>query len=239
MTFVQQIKNIYGENLTEKVGTVHDYLGMTFDYSFTDEVHINMQQYISKVINEFPEAITGKCATPATDNLYKIHDDGRKLGDEQANAFHHTVYQLLFAANRARQDIQTAVSFLTTRVKAPDQDDWNKFVRILCYLNGTRYLKLILNADSMNFSIHWYIDASHQVHEDCRGQIGSLMTLGKGAVTSSSNKMKWVASGSTPPVIGLTAKATPAGATGSAPVGSPIPSGTGQVGSVDGGPGGE
>jgi len=51
-----------------------------------------------------------------------------------------------------------------------------------------------------------------------------------------------VASGSTPPVIGLTAEATPAGATGSAPVaaeGSPIPSGTGQVGSVDGRPGGE
>jgi len=61
---------------------------------------------------------------------------------------------------------------------------------VLCYLNGTRHLKLILSADSMNFSIHWYIDASHQVHEDCRGQIGSLMTFGKGAVTSSSNKMK-------------------------------------------------
>ncbi len=51
-----------------------------------------------------------------------------------------------------------------------------------------------------------------------------------------------VASGPTPPVIGLTAKTTPAGATGSAPVaaeGSPIPSKSGQVGSVVGGPGGE
>ncbi len=51
-----------------------------------------------------------------------------------------------------------------------------------------------------------------------------------------------VASGSTPPVIGLPAEATPAKAIGSAPVaaeGSLIPSGIGQVGSVDGGPGGE
>ncbi len=108
------------------------------------------------MFKEFPEAIKGKCATPDTDNLYKIRDDAKKLGDEQADAFHHTVYQLLFAANRARHDIQTAVSFLTTRVKAPDQDDWNKLVRVLCYLNGTRHLKLILSADSMNFSIHWY-----------------------------------------------------------------------------------
>jgi hypothetical protein len=30
MDFVKKIKDIYGENLAEKVGTVHDYLGMTF-----------------------------------------------------------------------------------------------------------------------------------------------------------------------------------------------------------------
>jgi hypothetical protein len=42
----------------------------------------------------------------------------------------------------------------------------------------------------MNFVIHWYINGSHQVHEDCRGQIGSLVTFGKGAISSSSNKMK-------------------------------------------------
>ncbi len=41
--------------------------------------------------------------------------------DEQADTFHHTVYQLLFVANRARRNIQTAVSFLTTRVQAPDK----------------------------------------------------------------------------------------------------------------------
>ncbi len=34
------------------------------------------------------------------------------------------------------------------------------------------------------------MDGLHQIHEDCRGQIGSLMTLGKGAAISSPNKMK-------------------------------------------------
>ncbi len=33
MQVVQQIKDIYGKILKENVGTVHDYLGMTFDYS--------------------------------------------------------------------------------------------------------------------------------------------------------------------------------------------------------------
>jgi len=100
------------------------------------------------------------------------------------------VYQLLFAANRARRDIQTAISFRTTQVKAPDEDDWGKLVRVLKYIYGKRYMKLILSADEMNITIHWYVDRLHQIHEDCRGQIGCLMTMGKGAAISSSNIMK-------------------------------------------------
>ncbi len=129
MKIVQEIKNIYGENLTKNVGKIHDYLRMTFDFSFTKEVKVNMWDYLRKVIKEFPEEIMGVCATLAGDYLFKVHDDGKKLNKEQAEAFHHTVYQLLFAANQAQQDIQPAVSFLTTRVKDPDEDDWKKLVR--------------------------------------------------------------------------------------------------------------
>ncbi len=142
------------------------------------------------VIIEFPEEITGVCATSASDYLFKVREDGTKLNEEPAEAFHHTVYQLLFAANRGRHDIQTAVSFLTMQEKDPDKDDWGKLVRVLKYLNGTQFMKLILSADEMNFALHCYIDGSHQVHEDCRGQIRCLMTMGKGATCSSSNKMK-------------------------------------------------
>ena len=53
-----------------------------------------------------------------------------------------------------------------------------------------RYLKLILSADAINFAIHWYIDGSHQIHEDYRGQTGSFVTFGAGAVASSSTKQK-------------------------------------------------
>ena len=42
----------------------------------------------------------------------------------------------------------------------------------------------------MNFTIHWYVDGSHQIHEDCRGQIGFLMAMGKGGAISLLNIMK-------------------------------------------------
>jgi hypothetical protein len=38
LNFVICIKNIYGDNLAENMGTTHDYLGMTFDYAFEGEV---------------------------------------------------------------------------------------------------------------------------------------------------------------------------------------------------------
>ena len=78
------------------------------------------------MIKEFPEKNTGQAATPAAAHLFKIRDEkeARPLGEEQALAFHHTVAQLLFMATRARRDIQTAVVFLTTRVKNPDKDGW-------------------------------------------------------------------------------------------------------------------
>jgi hypothetical protein len=124
-------------------------------------VRINMWDYLRKVIKEFPEEITGVCATPASDHLFKVREDGGNLSEKLADAFHHTVYQLFFAANRARRDIQTAVSFFTTQVKAPDEDNWGKLARVLKYINGTRYMKLILSADKMNFTVHWYVDGSH------------------------------------------------------------------------------
>jgi hypothetical protein len=96
---------------------------MIFDFSSKNEVQINMTWYVSKIIEDFPEKIVGISSTPAGDHLFKIREDGRKLDDEMADAFHHTVYQLLFAANCAHQYIQTAVSFLTTRVQAPDKDN--------------------------------------------------------------------------------------------------------------------
>jgi len=66
-------------------------------------VRINICDY------EFPKEILGVCMTPASDHLFKVHEDRRKLNEELADDFHHTVYQLLFAANRERHDIQTAV----------------------------------------------------------------------------------------------------------------------------------
>ncbi len=45
------------------------------------------------------------------------------LEEERALVFYPTVAQLVFIATRVRQDIQTVVEFVTTRVKNPDEDN--------------------------------------------------------------------------------------------------------------------
>ena len=45
--------------------------------------------------------------------------------------------------------IHTMIALLCTCVKNPNQDDWQKLVRLLKYCNGTRNDKLILSADDL------------------------------------------------------------------------------------------
>ena len=165
---------LYGPNLSMHLGKKHDYLGVDMEFCDDGALEVSVINYLKNAINEFPELIKGRAVTLAHDKLFVIRDksEARKLEEEQALAFHHTVAQLLFMATRARRDIQTAVAFLTTRVKNPDEDDWGKLKRVLKYLNGTKYLKLKLTMDNLGV-LKWYVDGSHNVHWDCKGHGGA------------------------------------------------------------------
>ena len=120
--------SIYGTKLSMHMGVKHDYLGVDMEFCKDGALEISMFKYLKNVIEEFPEMIVGRAATPAHDKLFMIKsdEDAKKLDEEQALAFHHRVAQLLFMATRARRDIQTAVAILTMSVKSPDEDDWGK-----------------------------------------------------------------------------------------------------------------
>jgi hypothetical protein len=164
---------------------------MNIDFSTPGNISYDMIPYLKKVIPEFPEKIMEVASTPAADHLFKLCTPTKAhiLPESQAIAYHHTTAQLLFLS-WVSHDIQTAVAFLTTRVKVPDEDDSGKLKQVLKYLNGTRHLKLTHSADSLSI-LHWYVDASHQTHDDCRGHTGSIFTFGTRVVTSSLNKHKF------------------------------------------------
>ena len=55
--------------------------------------------------------------------------------------------RLLFAAKRARPDIQVAVAYLCTRVREPTKDDYLKLARVIRYLRNTVNLPLVIGWD--------------------------------------------------------------------------------------------
>ena len=129
--------------------------------------------------------ITGKAATPAADHLFSVRDtdEAKYQPEEKTIAFHHTTAKLLFLSSRAIRYIQTAVSFLTKRVKKPDKDDWGKLKRALKYLNGTRRLKLTLTIESMGV-IKWFVDGSLNSLRACKGYGDAMMVMGCGYISS-------------------------------------------------------
>ena len=169
-------------------------LRINVDYSMAESdgtVLIDQIPYLENILREFPERLGRSKPTPAADHLFTVRPESEAtyLPEEQAICFHRTTAQLLFVAPRSRRDIQLPVAFLTTRVKKPDEDDWEKLRRVLQYILGTLYLKLALKVEDLS-TIRWYVDASYTVHPDCKGHTGAVMTLGKGATTSFSTKQK-------------------------------------------------
>ena len=102
----------------------------------------------------------------------------KKLNAKQAVEFHHLVAKILFATKRASPDTCTAISFLATRVREPDNDDWANFIHLMKYIIGTSNLPLILSANG-SIILNWWIDGSFSVHPNMRGRIGGGLSMGK------------------------------------------------------------
>jgi hypothetical protein len=168
---------------------VHDYLGMTLDYSEPGFVNLDMTNYVAKVLAEMPKDMDGTATSPAADYLFRIVDGIESLDESTSEFFHATVAKLLFLCKRGRPDIQTAIDFLCTRVQQPTRHDYNKLSRVIKYLSKTKDLVLRLSADNLNVA-KWWVDASYGVHHDMRSHTGGTMSMGTGAAYSTSKKQK-------------------------------------------------
>jgi hypothetical protein len=109
-----------------------------------------MYDYVDGILEVFDNAVkkyddeylkVGKRyskSSAALENLFVVDEDCEKLSDDVAASFHAIVAKVLYVTKQARPD--------TTRVRAPDTDDWEK----LCHLNlrGDRDRPLILSGDN-------------------------------------------------------------------------------------------
>ena len=85
--------------------------------------------------------------------------------------------------------MQTPVTFLCTRVKVSDEDDYKKLERVMGYLYGTLYTPLILGTNKSD-NIYWWKGGAHALHQEMKGHFCLVMSFGHGAALSASLKQK-------------------------------------------------
>ena len=81
------------------------------------------------------------------------------IDNSRVKVFQTIVAKALFATKRSRPDIHTTVTFLTTRVRGPNEDNWKKLIRLIQYLKDTTEMPLTLHADGTNI-VKWWVDGS-------------------------------------------------------------------------------
>ncbi len=138
-------------------GKVHKYFGMPLDFSHKGQCIGTMHDYLDGILKAYDAAIDKhedgflpvtkqRYETPAPNNLFMVNEDCEKLPEDMAVDFHTNVAKTLYVTKRARPDTCLSISFLTTRVRAPDKDDWEKLRHLMEYPRKDHALPLVLGA---------------------------------------------------------------------------------------------
>ena len=90
--------------LAATTGLVHNYLGITIDYSEKGRVIFTMYDYLEDILDEMPGDMKGTSPTPASGNLSDVDEDPTLLNEKEE--------RLLFASKRARPDLQVSVVYI-------------------------------------------------------------------------------------------------------------------------------
>ena len=77
-------------------GKIHDYLGMTIDYSEDGKVKFMMFDYMEGILDEVPADMDGSAVTPAALDLFTVKADTDKLDDTRADTYHRLSAKLLY-----------------------------------------------------------------------------------------------------------------------------------------------
>ena len=134
--------------MTAHRGNIHNYLGMTLDYNEGGTVKSRTIYSIDKSIAAFYKAEPrgrGIKTSVATEDLYKVDEECKKLSPDKAKMFHNLVAKTIYNTNREIPDTCTSVSLLTEGDRQPKKYDWGKIFHIMKYIRGTRDLPLILS----------------------------------------------------------------------------------------------
>ena len=186
----------YFPGLVVERGKDLNFLGMEIGFIGKGKLKLGLVQYICGMIEELEEALLPYGENldrdyphPAAKWLFTVKPETEALAEAKADIFRKFIAKLIWVMKRGRPDAEPTVAFLSTRVKAPDKDDWHKFKRLMCWIKKTKTDVRIIGADDL-LNMIVMIDSAHAVHNDMRGHTGGITSFGTGIIDQKSSKQK-------------------------------------------------
>jgi hypothetical protein len=158
-----------------------------------DGVRVHQSGYIDTMVDKFglaPDAISTSPTGPT------FLQDNEKDVSVSPTKYLGLIMSLMYLARFTRPDVLMPVTYLATKSANPTQGDYNKGMKILSYLAGTKQRTLFFKAKA-SLTLEIYADAAHMIHKDAKGHGGIIGTLGSAPVFSKSFKFKLVTRSST------------------------------------------
>jgi hypothetical protein len=75
----------------------------------------------------------------------------------------------MYLARYTRPDVLIPVTYLATKSANLTQGHYNKAIKILSYIIGTKTRTLLFSANA-NLELKLYADAAHMLHKDAKGR---------------------------------------------------------------------
>ena len=127
--FLKWLNRKYGAHakVTLTRGEEQEHLGMKFifrDSKFTVDITGKMKEILEEFPIKFKDDECSKMRTPEGTDMFHVVDS-KYLDTEKRELFHQVLVQNLFISKRGRQDIQSIIAVLCTRVQKPTEKDWS------------------------------------------------------------------------------------------------------------------
>jgi hypothetical protein len=66
---------------------IHDYIGITIDYSEKGKVKFTMYGYLEDILDEMPDDMNGTAPSPASSNMFEVDDESTALNGKESDFF--------------------------------------------------------------------------------------------------------------------------------------------------------
>ena len=132
---------------------------------------LSQQKYVIHLLSKYNMLDSKLVSTPLAVGTSLIATNGTMLVN--ATMYHQVVGGLQHRW-MTQLDISFAMNKLSQLMHAPSEHHWGAIKRFLCYLNGTRFLGILLLVDTP-LTLHGYSDADWAGNPDDRTSIGAFL----------------------------------------------------------------